>query len=162
MEAKLASMAKRKPADEDYVPGQGTYSGSGTTSPMPDGIEEGVTIGPEDELGEMEGEMAAGDLEMEIQAELLRPELVGSEDLRLEETGRSSPLRNPLLKEQEAEPETVHSAIAKTTMLPPRPTTTVDITVASPSRDPMAKAREDALAFSLKRGLAGLPKKPVF
>ena len=156
MEAKLASMAKRKPADEDYVPGQGTYSGSGTTSPMPDVVEDGVEIGPEDEQGQMEGEMAAGDLEMEIQAELFGFEPVGADEVRSGMPGSS-----PLLREQEAESATVHLATDTKTLLPPRPATNAKLTVAS-RRDPESKAREYASAFSLKRGLAGLPKKPAF
>ncbi|GFZ48705.1 hypothetical protein JCM24511_06454 [Saitozyma sp. JCM 24511] len=83
MEAKLASMAQRKPADEDYVPGQGLYHGSGSASPAV-GVDDSEfgTPGPldpdadplsEEWLGDEKAEAAAADLEREMMDELGGP-----------------------------------------------------------------------------------------
>lgn len=66
MEAKLASMQQRKPADENWVPGSGVGSpteASSSTSPIP-------SLPSEELLGDIEGEKAAAELEREMQSEL--------------------------------------------------------------------------------------------
>lgn len=161
MEAKLASMAKRKPADEDYVPGQGTYSGSGTSSPMPEGDDdEDVEMHGEGTLGQDVGEKAAVDLETEIQEELLRDakQEVNGESIHPEKEafavspdieGRDAVVKAPI-------PPTRLAVMTSDNKLPARPPVPAT-TATTPSMDVQAKAREEAI----KRGLAGLPKKPV-
>lgn len=66
MEAKLASMQQRKPADENWVPGSGVESSaeaSRSSSPIPN-------VPSEELLGDIEGEKAAAELEIEMQSEL--------------------------------------------------------------------------------------------
>lgn len=66
MEAKLASMQQRKPADENWVPGSGVESpaeASRSASPIPN-------VPSEELLGDIEGEKAAAELEIEMQSEL--------------------------------------------------------------------------------------------
>lgn len=164
MEAKLASMAKRKPADEDYVPGMGidslyvapvsasaSASASGSVSPMPGGVDYEMTDEGEGEAGELgmeEGAKAAEDLERELKAELL-----------------DGDAESTLLERRKGEDEE-HGMTGKTTHdspsiplphvgLPPKPAFT-----AAPPPNPMeakVKAREEAF----KKGLAGLPRKPL-
>ncbi len=212
METKLASMAKRKPADEDYVPGQRAHSESDTASPMPEGGDNDVEMYEEEELGQEEGERAADDLENEIQADLRDRSM---EERVVEEIGAASPANGaggsvptdtairtsaspsrslmptsetrlcpgprPSVVTAVRRPEDPRaraiaagasgsnetaiadpaspsrlSILTPERKLPPRPAITT--TASPPHEDPKAKAREDAI----KRGLAGLPKKPVF
>jgi hypothetical protein len=137
MEAKLNSMAQRKPADEDYVPGQGAYrteDDSGSPSPAPEGA-------LEDELGLDEGGRAADDLQREMMEELgftidTKPEMVDEkpnvEESKVEEPA-TTPLDNP--------------------SLPPRP-----LPPATASVENRSMTKDEVF----KKGLAGLPKKPVF
>jgi hypothetical protein len=133
MEAKLAAMAKRKPADEDYVPGQGRYDASGSASPA-----------IEDELGREEAENAADDLEKEMLEEL--------GDIRDEERAEAVAVHE---SSAAGTPEPVSSPTLAAP-LPPRPVGPP--TAVIPSNNDRTKAREEAF----QRGLAGLPKKPVF
>jgi hypothetical protein len=140
MEAKLNSMAQRKPADEDYVPGQGAYStppiysGSASPSPMPEGD-------LEDEIGDEEGMKAADELQKEMEAEIKK---------EMEDPSEANELSQP-------PPETskpLSSATLPTNpTLPPRP---VAGSTAPAEKQPSKKEE------IFKRGLAGLPKKPVF
>ena len=169
MEAKLAAMAKRKPADEDYIPGQGSYRRSDTASPLPEGVEDDVEMNGEDAIGLEEGQKGADTLESEMEAELWggcpRMEYgnLGQTSRGTDGTKDSSggtglePGVPPSSRFSKATAGTLRPPPTPTTSLPPRPVipTTAEL---MPSEDPKAKAREEAL----KRGLAGLPKKPIF
>ena len=146
MEAKLASMAKRKPADEDYVPGQV----SGSASPMPDDLTGDIEMDVEEEMGLEEGQRAADDLEREMDSELRGDATEG-------DLGDSLPPRPPSPEGDElpvprARAPTIlpESTLPSQHALPPTPTAVHGV-------DDKAKAREQAF----KKGLAGLPKKPV-
>lgn len=156
MEAKLATMAKKKPSDEDYVPGSLAYpllstpGGSGTASPAPEGydssggeLEEDIRpdLRQEEELGMDGAEQAANDLELEMEAELSKDALPAEEKEASSNQEFSQPPMTPA---------------APGLSLPPKPVTSLP-----PASEPRARpgsAREEAF----KKGLAGLPKKPVF
>ena len=147
MEAKLATMAKTKPADEDYVPGSSTYPlgapGSGTSSPIPDISENQGEQAMEDVLGMEEGEKAADDLQRELEAELKGDVAV----------------TNGSLDEQPSSPNVEQSTLPSNVLgLPSKPNRDASVTKPSPDVEDKAKAKQDAF----NRGLAGLPKKPVF
>jgi hypothetical protein len=133
MEAKLNSMASRKPADEDYVPGQGVYSTpparSVEGSPMPEGD-------LEDEIGDEEGMKAAEDLQREMEAEI---------KLEVKEEEPSIPPQST----------SVTWALPNIPSLPPRPTATPAASVQNNASKP-SLTRDEVF----KKGLAGLPRKP--
>ncbi|WVW86197.1 hypothetical protein I302_108239 [Kwoniella bestiolae CBS 10118] len=143
MEAKLAHMKRIKPADEDYIPGQGS-SRDGTPglegSPLPDQDEV--------EMGEEEAERAAEELEREME------DLVGREGSATPLTIEGSRASTPV--PPQGETQTMSSS------LPPKPSVEdaeVPIETSKPlTSEERSKQREEAF----KKGLAGLPKKPAF
>ena len=164
MEAKLATMAKRKPVDEDYVPGQGTYSGSGTASPLPEGVEGDIEMDGEAPIGQEEGGKAAQDLEKELEADFRGgDDQMDDGDEGMTETSAptgasgTAPANGEQGKKIAPSPSLPTIAVSNTS-LPPRPPIPAKAVALELATDPEAKAREEAI----KRGLAGLPKKPVF
>ena len=157
MEAKLAAMAKRKPADEDYIPGQGAYSGSRSESPMFGGAEDEKG----NYLGDVEAEKAVEDLQREVEAGLLGCDQPAEEALRNKEARRLSwsKASQQVAGETDSTPAShpPDDAARPVTVLPPRPA--LRVTAAATSvKTQQAKARDEAH----RRGLAALPKKPVF
>ncbi|WVF72969.1 hypothetical protein IAT40_007787 [Kwoniella sp. CBS 6097] len=160
MEAKLANMARTKPSDETYIPGQ---SGSGSTStsrlgtpgtnggetsiegsPMPDHA-------PDDEvLGDQEGEKAARDLEMEMEAELAR--VTGGAEDTPENAGRTQSLSDGLRADEEAAPAEPNFT---------RSSTGESSTKEMGKEKKKEKEKEKGMQRP-KTGLAGLPKRPAF
>ncbi|KAK6909387.1 single-stranded nucleic acid binding protein [Kwoniella mangroviensis CBS 8886] len=147
MEAKLAHMKRTKPADEDYVPGLGgstPSSRNGTPgveeSPMPE--EQGEEV----EMGEEEAERAAEELEREMK------DLVNQE--------RSSTLL-PIDRSRSSTSVPVGDE-AKKIPLPPRPVDDAELEIAIPPTSSTTEGRSKRREEAFKRGLAGLPKKPVF
>lgn len=146
MEAKLAALQSRKPADEDYVPGQGidskynhaqrdipTPSGSGSPSPAPQ-VEQGMDVDLDEELGLDAAVKAANDLEREFGLEIAGRQ--GSADPGLSSRAASASAEpESKLPQKKKEEDTKGSGM-----------------------DEKEKARQEAF----KRGLAGLPKKPSF
>lgn len=160
MEAKLAAMAKRKPADEDYVPGRGIYSGSNTASPLPEGIQDDIEMDEEEALGPEEGERAADDLEQELEAEFNNNRLEGDGQSNHDTSLAANELEaNDLTEESKPDASQTFelSMSAPIPSLPARPVIPAT-KISIPIEDAKSKAKEEAL----KRGLAGLPKKPAF
>ncbi|ORX40583.1 hypothetical protein BD324DRAFT_611401 [Kockovaella imperatae] len=159
MEAKLATMAKTKPADEDYVPGFNQYplghAIAGSASPH-----SGTEIMEEDAIGEVAGMLAADDLQRELEAELnTQPPCSGSTDDPRSSQSPRSPAHDQRSTQSPAPPAT-QPAMPKLVPgagLPSRPPTISNAT-ASASNVNRSQARSE----EIKRGLAGLPKKPVF
>lgn len=178
MEAKLASMAKRKPIDEDYVPGQNRFAPN--TSITPSGSR-GVLPNPtpdsdlmdvdldENFLGTEEGRKAAEDLEVEMEAALrgdgevkvergASPEVAKQSATALGDAGDDDRLASKPPVTTISSTDQTHSV---NTSLPPKPSLLPSTaTIASPvtaTPDEAKVKREEAF----KRGLAGLPKKPV-
>ncbi|WVR07655.1 hypothetical protein IAU60_004697 [Kwoniella sp. DSM 27419] len=135
MEAKLANMARTKPIDEDYVPGQsrlGTPAGGSTTSlegsPMPD---------LDETLGDEEGQRAALDLEKEMLAAM-----AGGASGSPLAGGESGPAAGP-----------ASAAITEAS------SSANDVAPPAAAKVPSTIRGKDE---SWARGLAGLPKKPSF
>ncbi|KAK8853242.1 hypothetical protein IAR55_003944 [Kwoniella newhampshirensis] len=149
MEAKLAAMARTKPADEDWVPGSGPASG--ISSPAPD---ESMEVSPmpnvdEDMLGDEEGEQAALDLEKEMELEMAQAGRF-SESASPAADGKAGSEGAPIFdsKRNTALPAPLAAS------LPPPPISSIT-SISSGGKNPQ---RDEAF----KRGLASLPKKPVF
>lgn len=134
MEAKLANMQSRKPADEDWVPGQ-SFSIPGSSGVSAPGSREGSAAvdggleGEEGALGEEEARKAAADLEKEM------AEMVG---LPVKDAEAVQP----------TEGNAEEAASARIAGLPAKPT-------GGSSGAIKAKA-------TLAKGLATLPPKPAF
>lgn len=154
MEAKLASMQSRKPADEDYVPGQSFRVSPAVGSPGPSSqrVHEDDEMDLEEELGLDAGRRAAEDLEREMVAEL---EGKGKGKGR----GRASPDRSRGPSKlappttTPAEPTSSSAAPAdhgsgKSPHLPAHRGPTQNLSPSRPAAPP--------------KGLANLPKKPSF
>lgn len=165
MEAKLAMMQRKKPADEDWIPGQkfgasGRSTREGTYSP---GAGQGASTAGEnemdieEELGIVEGAKAADELEREM-AEILGGRAPPPESSTEPEPGRSD----------DANTSPIPLAVDLAISLPSRPdplsserspkTTSLD---KSKSRDKAEKVAE-ANAEKIQRGFATLPRKPAF
>ncbi|WVQ84612.1 hypothetical protein IAT38_006767 [Cryptococcus sp. DSM 104549] len=143
MEAKLASMARSRPADQEaWAP---TAS---TSSPAPDSTSLGASPVPKELLGDNEAQKAAEDLEMEMQAELAS--LEGSRGGREQEVAKGED-GGPLKK-----------AVSP----PQRGRSTPPAEKQEGGVDGAGKkiAGNNVLQAEgpVKRGLASLPKKPVF
>lgn len=85
MEAKLASMQQRKPADENWVPGSGVESpaeASRSASPI-------ANVPSEVLLGDIEGEKAAAELEIKMQSELAESDAAQKDGKMAESSSRS-------------------------------------------------------------------------
>jgi len=173
MEAKLALMEKRKPADEDYVPGQGQYrdgfSPSASGSPMPADVE----LEGEGEIGLQAAELAADDLELELQAELAghKPDVKMEDDSEtIKDEAPVSPIANEVPKPGYTTPTTLPTITVTPASLPPRPVTSDNPPIRPiPTLDDKAQAREEKTKARTEEyqrgylaGLAGLPKKPMF
>jgi hypothetical protein len=166
MEAKLAAMAKMKPVDEDYVPGQSPYqplltptgSISGSASPAPK--DEPLYYDPElDEdtqhrtgsaeregsLGQAEAEKAADELEMEFAAQLEQESKPNSQHTATPPPSTTvEDSKKPITSEPNHHPH-----------LPPKPAFQPELPKADNNK---SLARTEAF----QKGLAGLPKKPAF
>lgn len=143
MEAKLAALQSKKPADETYVPGQGIDSkynapradsasrpGSGSASPAPE-------MDLDEEMGLDAATKAADELEREFGLEIAgRERLEGVPEVKEEASSASLPAK-PDLQEADKEQEKRDAA---------------------PHLTELEKARQE----TFKKGLAGLPKKPTF
>ncbi|WWC94910.1 hypothetical protein V866_001762 [Kwoniella sp. B9012] len=147
MEAKLAHMKRTKPADEDYVPGFGgstPTSRNGTpgleASSMPE------EQGEEEEMGVEEAERAAEELEREM------GDLVNQE-------GSSFPL--PINPSRSSTPVPVEDE-AKKIPLPPKPVHDGQSETVIPPTSSTTEGRSKQREEAFEKGLAGLPKKPVF
>lgn len=156
MEAKLASMKKRKPEDEDYVPGQ-TISGvaSGSNSPAPaaqQGDDKSADLEDEALIGEEEAGRAAEELEQELMAELEAGNglsgSAGASPMPLED---DKPPKRQRVDPPDQTTLPLHSS------LPPRPPASIPTDTDPPKSSSMAPPPS-----SFQRGLAGLPKKPTF
>lgn len=151
MEAKLASMQSRKPADEDYVPGQSFRPPSSSASPAPasPGLAEDE-MDLEEELGLVAGKKAAEDLEKEMAAELAgklrKGDTEPSRDLSLGESVERSPV------------PTNADTVGGISSLPPRPASKPPSRAVSPGQSRIP----DSKTPTLQKGLANLPKKPSF
>ncbi|OCF38096.1 single-stranded nucleic acid binding protein [Kwoniella heveanensis BCC8398] len=168
MEAKLANMARTKPSDETYIPGQ-SGSGSGSTSRLgTPGTIEGSPLPDDGMLGDEEAEQAARDLEMEMEVELARATGVtktGAEGV----AGNNDQVQS---RGSEAEgisvsPETHATEQPKgaDSPLPPKPSHGVAVTSQKGKGKGKVKERQqeqEQEQADSKRGLAGLPKKPAF
>ncbi|WWC64551.1 uncharacterized protein I303_107161 [Kwoniella dejecticola CBS 10117] len=148
MEAKLAHMKRVKPADEDYVPGQ---SSSRNGTPNMDSLE-GSPMPEETEMGDEEAALAAQALEAELS------ELVSKE-------GSATPAPTDIQIDsapQEKSLEGTKTVIEDraSLALPPKPPTASGETI--PPRPLTGEERSKQRGEALKKGLAGLPKKPVF
>ena len=177
MEAKLANMAKTKPADEDYVPGLSAYpleSGSGSASPAPDLPTEDLADLDEEMLGDEEGRKAAEQIQMELEVELAED---GQEQRSLSE-GRGtsgSPRTAPLPLHSDRPHASSTTELEVTSLDPPPPIAPIEPSAPPhsslpslsgmtnqlpqiPSLEDRARARQE----EIKRGLAGLPKRPNF
>ncbi|WVR00161.1 hypothetical protein IAU59_007303 [Kwoniella sp. CBS 9459] len=164
MEAKLANMARTKPSDETYIPGQsgsnsrlGTPGTNGEVSSM-----EGSPMPDDEMLGDEEGEKAARDLEIEMEAELaLAPEVSAS-------GSRDSPAGQDVQTDQQETnlqadstgPNGVGAVTGVDDSLPSRPT--AGETVSKVKGKGKGKEEKNEVKEEPKRGLAGLPKKPLF
>lgn len=155
MEAKLAALQSKKPADETYVPGLGidskynaprpdtasasrqgsaSASASGSASPAPE-------MDLDEEMGLDAATKAADELEREFGLEI------------------AGAGREPV--------ETVPEAKASPVSLPPKPKLDTDgqdrhKDKAKESAGPELKEMGKAMSDTFKKGLAGLPKKPTF
>lgn len=145
-------MEKRKPKDEDYVPGRGQYRDSPYGSPLPDDaspdLDVAEEIKTEEPLGEDAARLAADDLERELAAELGLDGAEGAAQ-RPEEPKSDGPRGDRAL--------TPLSYVAAS-LLPPRP-----VDPGAPAVVPRAQPIPvPAVSDAFKRGLAGLPKRPDF
>ena len=134
MEAKLASLASRKPADEDYVPGQRYATSLGSASPALLASGSASPARSDDAIGEEAAALAAADLEKEFMAEIApRPEYVPSPPIPAEEAEKSvrAELRDELGEGSVSD---------------------------SPRQ---ASGSTGAMSDAFKRGLATLPPKPT-
>ncbi|WWC91728.1 uncharacterized protein L201_006675 [Kwoniella dendrophila CBS 6074] len=160
MEAKLAHMKRIKPIDEDYVPGLGSGPSSRNStpalevnsiegSPMP---EDGTISGYDEvQMGDEEAEKAAEDLEKEI-AELVDSDVNPPIPTILSDVA-DTPSRSTA-------PPTQTNAASQT--LPPKPQSTEQSKLPIPSKPLTTEEQSKQRNESFKKGLAGLPKKPVF
>jgi len=185
MEAKLAMMEKRKPADEDYVPGMGLYRDGGSASPLPiTPGEPGQDGSPTPDDLDMDYEEVAGSSPIKAEEEISREEaalaaaslereFISLEREYMETSGHLSAASTPVIKEERSDSPPRLRPLPPGLSLPPKPVTVVppltsrsnESTHRRTSRSASDavpgegnKARQEAL----KRGLAGLPKKPVF
>ena len=158
MEAKLATMAKTKPADENYVPGlrhnPQNANDSGPASPAPE-----MDLEDEEMLGEEEAVKAADELQRELDAEFGDPagDTVEGQHIRATAPGMTDEQRSTLdLPAARISPVPPPLDAIRPAGLPPRPNL---LQAAPPSLTPSpANARSE----EIKRGLAGLPKRPTF
>ncbi|ORY33463.1 hypothetical protein BCR39DRAFT_520229 [Naematelia encephala] len=162
MEAKLAAMAKRKPADEDYIPGQSVLVSrsvspmmAGSVSPMPAGSQSplppgGGDVEIENVLGEEEGERAAEDLAKEMEDEMRRAVKVEDED------------SIPLLTPKPTSTMSPEGGSSPPSSLPAKPVFDPAKVESTDGRPVVVESRVKAVQAEIKRGLAGLPKRPDF
>ena len=156
MEAKLATMAKTKPADEDYVPGSSRYplgATAGSASPL-----SGAEMHDEEMLGEEAGALAADDLQKELDAEMNAAANSGGEAMAADgaEAVRE-PIKSPNIQPVDLTNPTLPSlAPPSIAGLPARPAAAPTFVPAATTNPTQSRSAE------IKRGLAGLPKKPVF
>lgn len=145
MEAKLAALQSKKPADETYVPGQGIDSkynsprpdtasrpGSGSASPAPE-------VDLDEEMGLDAATKAADELEREFGLEIAGRQPVGVTE---ETDGRHAPVG--VVKENGAKGKETGKGSE------------------SENKGAELSEVERARQETFKKGLAGLPKKPTF
>jgi len=149
MEAKLASMQKRKPVDEDYIPGQIFSTASGSASPALQSADEEMDL-EEEMLGEAEARRAAEKLEKEMMDDL--GDISGQNSLSTLATNTVSPAT--------AAPATpVDPTVVPG--LPPKPAPLSEDHATSRTKEP-AQILQNNQSQAFQKGLAGLPKKPAF
>ncbi|WWD19658.1 hypothetical protein CI109_104120 [Kwoniella shandongensis] len=150
MEAKLASMKRTKPADENWIPGS-SGPASGVGSPAPDGSIEGGSPMPDlddDMLGDEEGKRAALDLEKAMQVEMAQA-TSEHETPVLDDKEEEMPT-SEAKEDEKLQPTTTSNGLP----LPPLP--------ASSTMPATSGAKTSGRDEAFKRGLASLPKKPAF
>lgn len=186
MEAKLAAMKRRKPADEDFVPGQSFALNAASPSSSREGsanpAEEADTVldrevDEEKALGDEEGKKAAEDLERELM-DMMGTEAPPQETALAQDTG--SPERTQRLQtipsrtggdEDEAAGKSAGDSRGLPG-LPPKPSSGQATTGAAdaPSLRGDAKGKGSVkddetrakTAETVQRGFAALPRKPGF
>lgn len=153
MEAKLAALQSKKPADETYVPGQGidsiynapradnasasrqgSASASGSASPAPE-------VDLDEEMGLDAATKAADELEREFGLEISG---AGREPIEQVTEAKANPVSLPPKPKPETSSQDQGKEQGKGSV--------------GPELTGLDKARLD----TFKKGLAGLPKKPTF
>jgi phosphatidylinositol 4-kinase len=176
MEAKLAMMQRKKPADETWVPGQkfgalppGTSGAStregtgppgraGSRAPSED-VDSGMDI--EEELGLLEGAKAADDLEREMARILAGSEGVGDASANADVGANAAESRDTSAERRPRSP----LPSARPDSLPRRPAAKDAPVDAAPVDEKARKKAEEAArknAETIQRGFAMLPRKPAF